>query len=759
MLQVAILLCFVTELVVRNIAKGRRFWQDPWCIFDVSVISLSMLLFIVRQVLPIIQGDTRNEDLQTASGSTNTLRILSRVAQGLRLLRVVIHIRHARQLSGKVQGKLRGLVSQNRRRFIKHGFDLDCTYITNRVIAMSAPVFGRHSTYRNDIHVVSRFLAYMHYGNIFVVNLCDTYYSSDGLIGQYHPRMLFNKVQRIPIEDHSPPLLVEVVRFCEDVAAWMRSDKKNVIVAHCKGGKGRTGLFLSAFLLWSGHRRTALDALELFTFRRTENYSAEIGLDSSLSHGIGGKQANQTVEGPSQIRYVHYVEAVLYCDINPFATPKMALLKLSFLIGPKFRKRPWYISFSVACMRAPILDSNSSNGNLCSSLFLLGGDTSACELAVNTAVWGDVRIDFFRHSDSSPQSNRKLAFFLGFHTGFYHGKKLLCFPKAKLDILCKDHKHKLTDENFAVTLDVSDGQTNLEQIRIEARFCELVARLAFRVKFAKGDFIIKSDNTKDAIFVILSGTVEGVVEESVSNKSLHPHPLGQCLSIPQANGRASNLKCSQGNQQKCATTERLPFACMLGPGSVIGTGHFLAYLESMPCRAHTEVEAYMLTRQHTAGLREPRVCSSLRVHMRRASAGDFDIGGADASELADLYRGLAVNIATHLSRVQAEVIRVGSLRAFSDRQTVMVEMDEGERLRVDCVKRFSLPMNERLLLKAKCHYNSTSGSIVRGNSVVKMRLILLANYIVFDPAFYGPKLSATAACYQCSQVPEIDFKI
>ena len=89
--------------------------------------------------------------------------------------------------SGKVQGKLRGLVSQNRRRFLKYGFDLDCTYITNRVrnpvhlgqakfgicrrdalyfplirlrlvqvIAMSAPVFGRHSSYRNDIHVVSR---------------------------------------------------------------------------------------------------------------------------------------------------------------------------------------------------------------------------------------------------------------------------------------------------------------------------------------------------------------------------------------------------------------------------------------------------------------------------------------------------------------------------------------------------------------------------------------------------------------------------
>jgi hypothetical protein len=45
--------------------------------------------------------------------------------------------------------------------------------------------------------------------------------------------------------------------------------------AMAQGGKGRTGVFISAFLLWSHHRRTALDALELFTFRRTQNYDPE----------------------------------------------------------------------------------------------------------------------------------------------------------------------------------------------------------------------------------------------------------------------------------------------------------------------------------------------------------------------------------------------------------------------------------------------------------------------------------------------------
>jgi hypothetical protein len=45
---------------------------------------------------------------------------------------------------------------------------------------------------------------------------------------------MVRQVQRIPVEDHCPPLLIEVVRFCEDVTSWMRRDPRNVIAAHCK---------------------------------------------------------------------------------------------------------------------------------------------------------------------------------------------------------------------------------------------------------------------------------------------------------------------------------------------------------------------------------------------------------------------------------------------------------------------------------------------------------------------------------------------
>lgn len=52
----------------------------------------------------------------------------------------------------------RELVSGPKQRFNNGEFNLDLTYITNRVIAMSFPASGFESTFRNDIDEVSIFL-------------------------------------------------------------------------------------------------------------------------------------------------------------------------------------------------------------------------------------------------------------------------------------------------------------------------------------------------------------------------------------------------------------------------------------------------------------------------------------------------------------------------------------------------------------------------------------------------------------------------
>ena len=69
------------------------------------------------------------------------------------------------------------------------------------------------------------------------------------------------------------------------------------LAVHCRGGKGRTGSFCCAWLLYSRECDDADDALALFALERTE---------LSL-----GKKKLQGVETPSQRRYVQYVHTLL----------------------------------------------------------------------------------------------------------------------------------------------------------------------------------------------------------------------------------------------------------------------------------------------------------------------------------------------------------------------------------------------------------------------------------------------------------------
>lgn len=205
-IQFVVLALFMIELTLRQIAQASRFWKSAWNLFDMVVIYASCILVLVP--LFMVSNDESNytstDELNTAKSATTPMRIVSRVAVGVRVVRVLLNMRKVSELKGDVETKIRTAVSQNKRRYQKLGFNLDLTYITDRVIAMSAPALGGHKTYRNDCHVVSRFLSLRHYASFFIFNLCDTVNSSDGVIGNYHPQMFFHQVQRIPFEDHGP---------------------------------------------------------------------------------------------------------------------------------------------------------------------------------------------------------------------------------------------------------------------------------------------------------------------------------------------------------------------------------------------------------------------------------------------------------------------------------------------------------------------------------------------------------------------------
>uniref|UniRef100_A0A8D3C438 Transmembrane phosphatase with tensin homology n=1 Tax=Scophthalmus maximus TaxID=52904 RepID=A0A8D3C438_SCOMX len=180
---------------------------------------------------------------------------------------------------------LRVYVSENKRRYQKDGFDLDLTYVTDRVIAMSFPSSGKQSFYRNPIGEVARFLDAKHDGHYKVYNLC----SEKG----YDPQFFHYRVERVFIDDHNVPSLEDMLKYTSSVREWMSAHPKNIIAIHCKGGKGRTGTLVCTWLIDSDQFESAQDSLEYFGERRT---------DKSRSSKFQG------VETPSQSRYVGYYE-------------------------------------------------------------------------------------------------------------------------------------------------------------------------------------------------------------------------------------------------------------------------------------------------------------------------------------------------------------------------------------------------------------------------------------------------------------------
>jgi phosphatidylinositol-3,4,5-trisphosphate 3-phosphatase and dual-specificity protein phosphatase PTEN len=177
---------------------------------------------------------------------------------------------------------IRSIVSGNKNRYLERGFNLDLTYITPKIIAMSLPGEGLHKFYRNPIESVSKFLNEQHAGKYKVFNL-------SGL--KYDYEKFDNRVVEYPWEDHYPPQIHILFSACKVIHEWLLADNQNIIAVNCKAGKGRTGTLICCYLLFCGRLQSTEDALKYYKAKR-------------FSRGGGVTQ-------PSQIRYIYYFLDIL----------------------------------------------------------------------------------------------------------------------------------------------------------------------------------------------------------------------------------------------------------------------------------------------------------------------------------------------------------------------------------------------------------------------------------------------------------------
>lgn len=74
-----------------------------------------------------------------------------------------------------------------------------------------------------------------------------------------------------PSKDHNPCPVKLILEFCIDITLFLSKNPDSVAAIHCKAGKGRTGVMICCYLIFSGICRNTDEALALYAERRTIN--------------------------------------------------------------------------------------------------------------------------------------------------------------------------------------------------------------------------------------------------------------------------------------------------------------------------------------------------------------------------------------------------------------------------------------------------------------------------------------------------------
>ncbi|NXA12264.1 TENS3 protein, partial [Sapayoa aenigma] len=177
---------------------------------------------------------------------------------------------------------------------MEEGYELDLTYITERIIAVSFPASCSEQTYLHNLQDVTRMLKSKHGGNYLVLNLSEKRYD----LAKLNP-----KIMDVGWPDLHAPLLDKVCTICKAMESWLNSDPQHVVVIHCRGGKGRIGVVISSYMHFINVSASADQALDRFAMKKF--------FDDKVS----------ALMQPSQRRYVQFLSGLLSGSVKMNATP------------------------------------------------------------------------------------------------------------------------------------------------------------------------------------------------------------------------------------------------------------------------------------------------------------------------------------------------------------------------------------------------------------------------------------------------------
>ncbi|CAK9084376.1 unnamed protein product [Durusdinium trenchii] len=294
-------------IICRVVLGSKHFWQLTCVTWEVLLSSTKLLGSIL--VLVVVQV----EELEHEVNGETTMTVSRPMfwcffVLSLIVPRAVVYVWSACQQCARRQ------VSKNRKRFTEGDFDLDLAYISGRILAMSFPAQDLEAQFRNPMAEVQRFLQSRHPQHR-VYNLCKEEHR------RYDETSFWQVRRRITFFDHNVCPLRLLVDLVEEQHRFLAEEPKNVVVIHCKAGKGRTGLVCSCLLLREGLQTSATEALETYAERRTHD--------------------RKGITIPSQIRYVK-----LYAQILREGFIRTQSVRLKSVLLQNFLQLPGYRSSS-----------------------------------------------------------------------------------------------------------------------------------------------------------------------------------------------------------------------------------------------------------------------------------------------------------------------------------------------------------------------------------------------------------------------------
>uniref|UniRef100_A0A7N8XQV0 Tensin 3 n=1 Tax=Mastacembelus armatus TaxID=205130 RepID=A0A7N8XQV0_9TELE len=203
---------------------------------------------------------------------------------------------------------------------------IDLTYITERVITTYCPPECTEKTYLHNLHEIILMLQSKHGHNYMLINLSQ---KNEALTQMNH------KVLDAGWVDRLAPNLDQIISVCTMLENWLQTNPRNVVVLHCRGGKGRLGVLVASYIHFTNMSASADLSLDHFAMRRFCNDKLRItaGQRSAPVHHVTAAQTDRLyfVLQPAQLLKG---DIMMVCyDKNRRSASRQAVFRLQFHTG------------------------------------------------------------------------------------------------------------------------------------------------------------------------------------------------------------------------------------------------------------------------------------------------------------------------------------------------------------------------------------------------------------------------------------------